>query len=109
MRKKSLTALKDKIRRQTKRTRGDSQERIIQDLNPILRGGFEYFKHARSSTFRAVDGFVRRRLRAILRKQNKRPGPGRCPNDHQRWPNAFFAEHGLFTLNEAHARARQSR
>ncbi len=109
VRKKSLTALKDKIRQQTKRTRGNSLERIIQDLNPILRGWFGYFKHARYSTFRAGDGFVRRRLRAILRKQNKRPGPGRCPNDHRRWPNAFFAEHGLFTLNEAHAQARQSR
>ena len=109
VRKKSLTALKDKIRQQTKRTRGDSLERIIQDLNPILRGWFGYFKHARYATFRAVDGLVRRRLRAILRKQNKRPGAGRCPNDHRRWPNAFFAEHGLFTLNEAHARARQSR
>ena len=109
VRKKSLTALKDKIRLQTKRTRGQSLERIIQDLNPILRGWFGYFQHARYSTFRAVDGFVRRRLRAILRKQNKRPGPGRCPNDHRRWPNAFFAERGLFTLNEAHARVRQSR
>jgi RNA-directed DNA polymerase len=29
--------------------------------------------------------------------------------DHQRWPNAFFAEHGLFTLTAAHALARQSR
>jgi len=25
------------------------------------------------------------------------------------WPNAFFAEHGLFTVHEAHVRARQSR
>ena len=25
------------------------------------------------------------------------------------WPNAFFAEHGLFTLHEAHVLASQSR
>jgi hypothetical protein len=56
--------------------------------------------------FRAIDGFVRRRLRAILRKQEKRPGFGRCKADHQRWSNAFFAAHGLFTLQAAHARAR---
>jgi len=109
VRKKSLTALKDKIRLKTKRTRGDGLDRIIEDLNPLLRGWFGYFKHARYSTFRAVDGFVRRRLRAILRKQHKRPGLGRCPNDHRRWPNAFFAERGLFTMNEAYARASQSR
>ncbi len=28
--------------------------------------------------------------------------------DHQRWPNAFFAEHGLFSLTAAHAAACQS-
>jgi RNA-directed DNA polymerase len=50
-----------------------------------------------------ADGFVRRRLRAILRKQEKRPGAGRRRSDHQRWPNAFFANEGLFTLNAAFA------
>ena len=34
---------------------------------------------------------------------------GRTPKDHQRWPNAFFAAQGLFTLQEAYERARQSR
>ena len=29
-------------------------------------------------TFRSLDGFIRRRLRALLRKQEKRPGFGRC-------------------------------
>jgi len=28
---------------------------------------------------------------------------------YRRWPNAFFAHHGLFTMTAAHARARQSR
>jgi RNA-directed DNA polymerase len=51
--------------------------------------------------FGALDGFVRRRLRAILRKQEKRPGLGRCHADHQRWPNAFFAAQGLFALQLA--------
>ncbi|MGH7782626.1 MAG: hypothetical protein ACREO5_02110 [Candidatus Binatia bacterium] len=45
-----------------------------------------------------MDGFVRRRLRAILHKQDKRPGIGRCFDDHLRWPNAFFATEGLFTM-----------
>jgi RNA-directed DNA polymerase len=52
---------------------------------------------------------VRRRLRALLRKRDKRPGFGRPPQDHQRWPHAFFAAQGLFTLYEAYGRARQSR
>lgn len=109
VRKKSLRALKDKVRSRTVRSRGDSLGRIITDLNPMLRGWFGYFRHATPGVFAYVDGFVRRRLRAILRKQEKRPGAGRCLTDHQRWPNVFFAEHGLFTLRTAYACARHSR
>ena len=95
------------MRTRTIRSRGDSLERIITDLNPMLRGWFGYFKHATPAG--VLDGFVRRRLRAILRKQDKRPGIGRCEADHQRWPNAFFATHGLFTLRAAFEQARHSR
>jgi len=109
VRKKSLKALKDKVRSMTGRSRGDSLERIINDLNPILRGWFGYFQHATPALFGVLDGFTRRRLRAILRKQEKRPGIGRCQADHQRWPNAFFATHGLFTLRLAYEQARHSR
>jgi RNA-directed DNA polymerase len=109
VRKKSLMALRDKIRQRTRRTRGVSVEQIIGELNPSLKGWFGYFKHARSSTFRGVDGFVRRRLRAVLRKQNKRPGQGTAWSDKLRWSNKFFAERGLFTMHEAHISASQSR
>ncbi len=109
VRKKSLKALKDKVRSRTIRSRGDSLQRIIADLNPVLRGWFGYFKHATPALFGVLDGFVRRRLRAILRKQDKRPGIGRCKADHRQWPNAFFAERGLFTLRAAFEQARGSR
>jgi RNA-directed DNA polymerase len=109
VRPKSHKALRDKIREKTGRTRSGSLETIIDELNPVLRGWFGYFQQAHRSTFRDVDGFVRRRLRALLRKREKRPGFARTARDHRRWPNAFFAEHGLFTLHEAHALASQSR
>ncbi|HKO07039.1 MAG TPA: group II intron reverse transcriptase/maturase [Alphaproteobacteria bacterium] len=109
VRKKSLKAFKDKVRTRTIRSRGDSLDRIIEDLNPMLRGWFGYFKHATPALYGVLDGFVRRRLRAILRKQDKRPGIGRCAADHQRWPNAFFAAHGLFTLSTAFEQARHPR
>ncbi|MGB8176011.1 MAG: group II intron reverse transcriptase/maturase, partial [Pseudolabrys sp.] len=109
VRKKSLKALQDKVRARTVRSRGDSLERIIGDLNPMLRGWFGYFKHATPALYGVLDGFVRRRLRAILRKQERRPGIGRCEADHRRWPNAFFAAHGLFTLRTAFEQARHSR
>jgi len=109
VRKKSLTRLRDSIRSKTGRSRGDSLARIIADLNPQLRGWFAYFKHACRHEFVSLDGFVRRRLRALLRKQNKCPGSGRTPLDHRRWPNAFFASAGLFALNTAWHTARHSR
>lgn len=109
VRDKSLRALKDRIRARTIRSRGDGLERIIADLNPMLRGWFGYFKHARPRLFRRLDGLIRRRLRAILRKQEKRPCRGRSQADHRKWTNAFFAGSGLFTLQTAHAEARHSR
>lgn len=109
VRKKSLKAMKDKLRSKTGRKRGVSLKSIIEELNPILRGWFGYFKHAHKLEFARLDGFIRRRLRALLRKREKRPGFGRCHADHMRWPNAFFAKQGLFTLVGAHAAASQSR
>jgi RNA-directed DNA polymerase len=109
VRAKSLMAFKDKVRIRTIRSRGDSLERIIGDLNPMLRGWFGYFKHARPRLYRKLDGFVRRRLRAILRKQERRPSMGRSEADHTRWTNAFFADHGLFTLQTAWEDAKHSR
>jgi RNA-directed DNA polymerase len=109
VRKKSLDKLKDSIRTKTGRSRGDSLACIIADLAPTLRGWFGYFKHAHPHTFDRIDGFVRRRLRALLRKQQQRPGLGHCRADHQRWTNAFFAEAGLFALDAAWHTARQSR
>jgi len=109
IRKASRQALKDKIRAKTRRTCGRSLKQVIAELNPMLRGWYAYFQHASRWEFPVVDGFVRRRLRAILRKQEKRPGHGHCHADHRRWPNTFFAQAGLFTMTGAWYAASQSR
>ena len=110
VRKKSLNALQDKIRRKTKRSRGDSMERIVKDLNPMLRGWFNYFKHANKWTFVGLDSFIRRRLRSLRSKQMKgKTSFGMTKRLHQQMPNAYFADHGLFSLKEAHDLACQSR
>lgn len=109
VRKKSLQRLKEKMRQKTRRTRGASLAQIVSDLNPMLRGWFGYFKHAHERTFSTLDAQIRRRLRAILRKQEKRPAFGRSLNDHLRWPNRFFAEAGLFAMHAAWENARQPR
>jgi len=106
-RPKSLQKLKDAIRAKTKRTSGESLTKIINDLTPRLRGWFEYFKHSHRYTFSRLDGWIRMRLRSILRKRQGKQGRGRG-SDHHRWPNQFFAEHGLYSLKAAHALACQS-
>jgi RNA-directed DNA polymerase len=109
VRKKSLDKIKEAIRKKTPRTRGQSLAFVIVDLNRTLRGWFGYFKHAHPWTFLLLDQLVRRRLRAMLRKQSRRSGFGKAHSDHQRWPNAFFANAGLFAFYPAWQTARQPR
>jgi RNA-directed DNA polymerase len=105
-RTKSLTKFKDAIRVKTRRTQGDSLRKIIGSLNRTLRGWFEYFKHSQPWIFSRLDGMIRRRLRSLLDKRAHRPGSGRGLA-HKRWPNAFFAKQGLFSLERAHVLVRQ--
>jgi RNA-directed DNA polymerase len=108
-RKKSLEKLKDTIRAKTRRTVGHGLARVIADVNPTLRGWYGYFQHSHHPTFRMIDGWVRRRLRSILRQQIGVGGIASTHGaDHTRWPNAFFAKHGLFSLQDARAAVRQS-
>jgi RNA-directed DNA polymerase len=102
-RSKSLDKLRDAIRRKTRRTEGQSLTQVIGGLNPVLRGWFGYFKHSKATTFQGVDGWVRMRLRSILRKRQGKKGRGRG-NDQIIWPNAYFERHGYFSLVKAHAR-----
>lgn len=106
-RNKSLLKLKDTIRAKTKRNNGHSLEAIIADVNVTLKGWFEYFKHSGPSSMKSVDGWVRMRLRSILRHRRGLKGRGHG-RDHQRWPNAYFVNHGLFSLKTARELARQS-
>ena len=106
-RPKSLAKMKDMVRAKTKRTSGQSLSQIIADLTPRLRGWFEYFKHSYRTTFVDLDGWIRMRLRSLLRKRLGKKGRGRG-SDQNRWPNHFFAEHGLYSLKSAHDLVRQS-
>jgi RNA-directed DNA polymerase len=104
-RKKSLEKFKDRVRELTPRSHGHSLKYTIQKLNRTLRGWFEYFKHSHSWTFTTLDGWIRERLRHILRRRMRR-GPSRFAR--MKWTNAYFHEQGLFSLTAAHASARQS-
>jgi RNA-directed DNA polymerase len=106
-RRKSEGKFRDAIRGKTRRTHGQSLAATLVDLNRTLAGWFEYFKHSHKPTFATLDSGVRMRLRSILRRWRGGRGPGRGA-DHQRWPNAYFAKRGLFSLVTAHAAASQS-
>ncbi len=106
-RKKSLKKLRDAIRERTRRTNGRSMPTIIQSINPVLRGWFRYFQHCHRTTFPPEDAWIRMRLRSILRSRHGRRGRGRG-KDHQRWPNVYFRDMGLYSLTAAHQLACQS-
>jgi RNA-directed DNA polymerase len=106
-RRKSERKMRDTIQAKTRRTHGQSLQATIVDLNRTLVGWFEYFQHSHKTTFATLDGWVRMRMRSILRRWRGLRGPGRGA-DHHRWPNAYFAERGLFSLVTAHATAGQS-
>jgi len=107
-REKSLAKFKDAIRQKTKRTRSGSMAQITAETNRTLRGWINYFKHSIANIFPDLDGWVRGRLRSILRKRNKGKGRARG-KDHQRWPNAYFAELGLISLALTRAQAANAR
>jgi RNA-directed DNA polymerase len=98
---KSLTKFKDAVREKTKRTSGQCLHLVCARLTSQLRGWFTYFRHSYWTVFRTLDGWIRGRLRSILRKRHGRRGRARG-TDHQRWPNHFFDAHGLYSLHAAY-------
>jgi len=91
-----------RIRELTPRKSGDSLAVILRRLTRSTQGWFNYFRHCFWTIFKAYDGMIRRRLRRMLLKRNRRNRQRLARN--QRWPNAFFADHGFTSLNDAHMR-----
>ena len=107
-RKKAVQKMRDTIRAKTVRQNGRSIQCVIADVNKTVRGWFAYFKHGtKPRLYRDQDGWIRMRLRSILRCRDHRRGHGRG-RDHQLWPNAYFAKRGLYSLVAARAAAVQS-
>jgi len=105
-RAKSHRKLVDCIRELTPRKSGESLEYMLQKINRVTRGWFHYFRHCHWSVFYRYDGMIRRRLRRMLLKRNRRNRQRLCRN--HRWPNAYFVERGFTSLSEHHARFVQS-
>jgi RNA-directed DNA polymerase len=128
----SLERIKQRIRGITRRNRGISLDRMIQELNAYLSGWVMYFRYAACKThLRRLDEWIRRKLRCVRLKQCKRQktllnflhcsgvpkrsawelaasGRGwwrksRCPQAHQAMDKAWFKTLGLVSLSERYA------
>jgi RNA-directed DNA polymerase len=95
-----------RLRGMTPRKSGESLDYMIQRINRTQIGWFNYFRHCHWNIFESYDAMVRKRLRRMLLKRNRR-NPRRLSRT-KRWPNAFFADPGLYNLGEAHGRFVQS-
>ena len=104
---RSERQVRDAVRATTGRKAGGSVDPIIAALNPIVRGWFGDVTHRHWTTFGTLDGWIRMRLRSILRWRRKGNGRGRGA-DQQRWPTADFVRHGLVTMQTARLHARRA-
>lgn len=101
-RRKSEAKVRAGIREATPRLNGKSMKEIITKVNRVISGWYEYFSGASSpNPMEKVDGYVRKRLRGILRKRSKRKGSSYGGEDHKRWRNDWFMKAGLYCLSAA--------
>ena len=70
----SIERLRERVRELCRQGRGRSLHRIIETLNPVLRGWMNYFCLTQSRRpIEELDTWLRRRLRCIIWRQWKRP------------------------------------
>lgn len=78
--KESIRKIKKKLKQVFRQGRGRNLEKFIKEmLNPVIRGWINYYKLVETRLFAEdLDGWVRRKLRAILWRQWKRSWTRRC-------------------------------
>jgi RNA-directed DNA polymerase len=62
---KGIARFRSRVKELTRRSRGVSMARVVQDLNPILRGWAGYFGISQLGDLSTLDAWVRRRLRCL--------------------------------------------
>ena len=100
---KAQEAARQRVRDLTRKSRSGSLATIITDLNKMLVGWFQYFKHAPKTTMLKLDEFVRKRIRGVLWRRRKKSW---YAEEHltKVWPNTFLTANGLFSLLTARRR-----
>jgi RNA-directed DNA polymerase len=70
----SVKRFKGRVREMFRRGRGRSLRRLLEELRPVLIGWTSYYRKSQVRiTFEELDQWIRRKLRAILWRQWKRP------------------------------------
>jgi len=106
-REKSQKKFREAIRAKTQRNNGKSMKAIIVEVNRTVRGWGNYFQGGVENVPQKLESWVRMRLRSVQRRRDKRKGRGRG-RDHNRYPNAWFAERGLINLKDITHRLAES-
>jgi RNA-directed DNA polymerase len=125
----SVKRFKEKRRAEFRQGRGQNLQRFIQEWKPILRGWGTYFRLTEvKNVFEELDGWIRRKLRALLWRRWKRPftrarslrqrglaearawqsatngrGPwwnAGAPHMHEAFPKSYFDRCGLVSLRD---------
>lgn len=98
-RAKAKAALRERIRQKIGRRYSLSLEEVIGEINPILRGWFNYFRKCNAaSCFRAIDAFVLNRLRIFLKRKHTDESSG-----SRRLAGGLPLRLGLFQLHPCRA------
>ena len=91
----SVRRLKGNIRDRMRRARGRRLSTVLADLQPLIRGWMAYFRLSEvKRVFEDLDGWLRRRLRALLWRQWKEPRTRlrrlirQGLNEHRAWKSA---------------------
>jgi len=129
----SIKRLKEKLQLVFRRGRGRRLDRVIEELNLVIRGWVAYFRMSDVRvSFEELDGWIRRKLRCLLWRQWKRPWSRRAKlmargldevhasvsayNGHGPWWNAgashmnqavptrYLRAHGLLSFLAEHRR-----
>lgn len=125
----SVKRFREKLRAEFRQGRGQNLQQFIEALKPILRGWGNYFRLAEvKNVFEELDGWIRRKLRALLWRQWTRPftrarslmkrglaearawqsatngrGPwwnAGAPHMHEALPKSYFDRCGLVSLRD---------
>ncbi len=71
---KSVRRFKDKLRAILRAGRGRNLQRVIEELQPVIRGWVAYFRMVEvKASFEELDQWLRRKLRCMLWRQWKKP------------------------------------